>query len=192
MIKYYFLLLVAYLAAALIVTYQNQFYIVPIAVISMLIIDHRAFRPFLRLKFIFFLALLVFGTPLLLGEKDAHFFRIPYSSAMFQISLIMFYRSIIILGAIKIFTNKISLVQLSTALHKIKLKKFGEALTISLETLPEIKTITRSSIGEFRKKEKSKNFIREIFDFVVHLLIKILKFAEDYHGKSVQNKVGAE
>ena len=192
MIKYYFLLLVGYLAAALLITYQNQMYIVPVAVLSMLIIDRRAFRPILRRKFILLLGFLVFGTPLLLGEKNAHFFKIPYSREMFQISLIMFYRSIIILGAIKIFTNKISLEQLSASLHKIKLKKFGEALTISLETLPEIKIITRSSIGEFRKKEKSKNFIREIFDFVVHLLIKILKFAEDYHGRSVEKKVGTE
>jgi len=192
MIRYYLMLLVGYLAAALLITYQNQIYIVPVAVISMLLIDHRAFRPLLRWKFILLLIFLVFGTPLLLGEKDAHFFRIPYSSEMFQISLIMFYRSIFILGAIKIFTNKNSLEQLSISLHKIKLKRFGEALTISLETLPEIKSITRSSIGEFRKKKKSKNFLREIFDFVVRLLIKILKFAEDYHSKSVEKKIETE
>ena len=39
------------------------------------------------------------------------------------------------------------------------------------------------------KKEKSKNFVKELFDFVVHLIIKILKFAEAYHAKSIQSKV---
>ena len=189
MIKYYLLILAGYLIAAMMLTYQNQIFIVPAAIVSMLLIDHRAFRPFLKWKFILFIAILVIGTPLILGEKDAQIFGLPYSSSIFQISLVMFYRSVIILGAIKIFTNKISIAQLSTALHKIRLKKFSDALTVSLETLPEIKIITRDSIGEFRKKEKSKNFVKELFDFVVHLIIKILKFAEAYHAKSIQSKV---
>ena len=174
MIKYYLLILAGYLIAAMMLTYQNQIFIVPAAIVSMLLIDRRAFRPFLKWKFILFIAILVIGTPLILGEKDAQIFGLPYSSSIFQISLVMFYRSVIILGAIKIFTNKISIAQLSTALHKIKLKKFSDALTVSLETLPEIKIITRDTIGEFRKKEKSKNFVKELFDFVVHLIIKIL------------------
>jgi ABC-type multidrug transport system fused ATPase/permease subunit len=189
MIKYYLLILAGYLIAALMLTYQNQIFIVPTAIVSMLLIDHRAFRPFLKWKFILFIAILVVGTPLILGEKDAQIFNLRYSSSIFQISLVMFYRSIIILGAIKIFTNKISMTQLSTALHKIKLKKFSDALAISMETLPEIKIITQESIGEFRKKKKSKNFVKELFDFVVHLIIKILKFAEVYHAKSIQSKV---
>jgi ABC-type multidrug transport system fused ATPase/permease subunit len=189
MIKYYLLLLAGYLIAALMLTYQNQIFIVPAAIVSMLLIDRRAFRPFLKWKFILFIAILVVGTPLILGKKDAQIFNLRYSSSIFQISLVMFYRSIIILGAIKIFTNKISMTQLSTALHKIKLKKFSDALAISMETLPEIKIITQESIGEFRKKEKSKNFIKELFDFFVHLIIKILKFAEVYHDKSIQSKV---
>jgi hypothetical protein len=187
MIKYYLLILAGYLIAALMLTYQNQIFIVPTAIVSMLLIDHRAFRPFLKWKFILFIAILVVGTPLILGEKDAQIFNLRYSSSIFQISLVMFYRSIIILGAIKIFTNKISMTQLSTALHKIKLKKFSDALAISMETLPEI--ITQESIGEFLKKKKSKNFVKELFDFVVHLIIKILKFAEVYHAKSIQSKV---
>lgn len=189
MIKYYLFILAGYLIAAMMLTYQNQIFIVPAAIVSMLLIDRRAFRPFLKWKFILFIAILVGGTPLILGEKDAQIFNLRYSSSIFQISLVMFYRSVIILGAIKIFTNKISISQLSTALHKIKLKKFSDALTVSLETLPEIKIITQESIGEFRKKEKSKNFIKELFEFVVHLIIKILKFAESYHAKSIQSKV---
>ncbi|MEJ2048371.1 MAG: hypothetical protein P8Y60_00740 [Calditrichota bacterium] len=189
MIKYYLLILAAYLVAAMILTYQNQIFIVPTAIVSMFLIDRRAFRPFLKWKFILFIAILVIGTPLILGEKDAQIFGLRYSSSMFQISLVMFYRSIIILGAIRIFTNKISMTQLSTALYKIKLKKFSDALAISMETLPEIKIMTQESIGEFRKKEKSKNIIKELFDFFVHLIIKILKFAEAYHAKSIQSKV---
>lgn len=182
--KRYFFILIGYITAALIVNFENQWFIVPPVLITMLILDAQVFRIFLKWKFITFLGVLVFGLPLFIGSKDASFLRIPYSSSVFEMSLVMFHRSIIILMSIKIFTNRIPLVQISKSIQNTRLKKFGQVFSISMDTLPEINSITKNSLQEFRRKPRSKNIISEVFDSLVRLFVRILYFAEDYHTKN--------
>ncbi len=132
-------LLIIFIGLAVFITYENLWYIVPAVLIVIFITEKKTFQLFLRWKFLLFLTILSVGVPLFLGTKDESFWGISYSKEYFQMSIVMVNRSIIILLSIRMFTNRISIGQISHALNRIKMQKFGQVFTISMHTLPEIK-----------------------------------------------------
>ena len=179
--KRYLLLFFIYLSLALVLSAKNHIYIVPPIMISLFFIDKKVFRILTKWKFLLFLSILAFGVPMFIGDKDGLFRGIPYSSEVFLTSFLMVERSIIILLSLKMFTNHIPMDHMSNGLQKIRLKKFSQVFSISLQTLPKVKDLTSNTYKKFKQRTYKKNILSDIFDFMVQLIVNILKFADTYY-----------
>lgn len=171
-------ILVALLALALAVNYRNQFYVVPVAVALILILDKAVVRVLLKWKLLLFLAILVFGVPIFAGSKDAVWWGIRYSSEIFQMSLVMVYRSVIILMAIKMFTRRISIQQMAEALEKARLRQFSQVFTMAMKILPGLRTLIRTSFRECRSGVRHWYLPGRMFRCLVLLVVRIIEYAE--------------
>jgi hypothetical protein len=180
-------LFLLFLIPAFFITPQNQIYIIPVLWIAILILDRHAVKSILKWKFLLFLSVLILVFPLIIGEKDARFLNIPYSSQIFKSSTVMANRSLIILLSIKFLTNHISIEQISQWLEGIKLKQFSQVFSISLHIMPEIKQITHLTLQECRNEMKSINVFRSIFYGMVRLVIRLLSLADTYYAKNYKD-----
>jgi hypothetical protein len=70
---------------------------------------------------------------------------------------------------------------MSKGLQKIRLKKFSQVFSISLQTLPEVKDITSNTIKKFKQRPYRKNILSDFFNFMVQLTVNILNFADNYY-----------
>ncbi|HKJ67533.1 MAG TPA: hypothetical protein VKA68_06215, partial [bacterium] len=113
----YFIVFLVLFFLALFISYENQWYTVPLAITILVATDRTSFRLFLRWKLIFSFFGLMLVIPLILGTKDASLLGIPYSSEYFRICLVMVHRGIIIMMGLKMLTNHISLVQVSVMIE---------------------------------------------------------------------------
>ena len=187
--KRYVLLSVILVSSAFFITFENLRLVVPAALLAVFVADRRAMRIFLRWKFLLFLAILAFGIPLFIGNRNDMFLGISYSHDVFQMSLVMVHRSVIILLSIKMFTNHISVEQMAAALQRIRLKQFSQVFSISMRALPEIRTIAVSTFQEYRQSPKRKNIFSESFDWLVKLVVRLLAYADQF---SVEHSVKGE
>lgn len=179
-------LFITFIGLALTINFNNQWYIIPPILIIIFIVERQAFLILFRWKFLVFLAILLFGTPVFLGKKDAILCGILYSLEYFEMSIVMLQRSIIILLSIKMFTNRISINQISNGLKNLKLYKFGEVFSISMRVLPEIRLIILKSIEEFRQKPRKSNIFSELFGWAVNLMSQILNYANQYNRSDIE------
>ncbi len=171
------LILMIFLGIALSLNIKNQWFLVPAVLGTIFLMDRKVFRMILKWKFLFFLALLVLAVPLFAGIKDAAFYGIPYSSQMFHMSVVMAGRSIIILLSLRLFTSRISVEQLAEGMQRIHLRQFSQVFALSMQTLPQIRTIAGTTYREYRDKPRRKNIFAYFFNFAVILIIRILEFA---------------
>ncbi|OGB70067.1 MAG: hypothetical protein A2Y94_01820 [Caldithrix sp. RBG_13_44_9] len=179
--KRYFYLFIGILISAVLINQTNQWFIFPPMILILFLVNRQAFHIFLNWKFDFLLFNLFVGIPLLLGKKDASWYGIPYSSEYFLMSLVMIKRSILILLGIKMFTNKISIQQISRSLQKIHLQRFSEVFSTALRVLPEVRVITHNTYREFKRTPRDKNIISHLYDWLVKLAVRILFFADQYY-----------
>lgn len=179
--KIYFSLFIAILISALSLNPSNQWYIFIPVVIIIFFSNRRAFDIFLKWKFNLLLLSLLLGVPLLLGEKDMRFLGISYSSEYFQMSLLMFNRSVLILLGIKMFTNKISIEKIAAALQKIHLYHFSILFSTALRALPEIRVIAQNTYREFRRTPRHTNVFSHLYNWLVKLMVRIVYFADQYY-----------
>jgi hypothetical protein len=170
-----------FIGSAVLLSWNLQLFIIPPVFLTIFFIHPKAFHLFLKWKFDIFILLLLFGIPLLLGEKNATVLGIPYSYEYFQKSLVMVNRSLIILLSIRMFTGKISPEQLSLWLKKLHLHNFSEVLSISMGVLPELKAITHKSFREARLSPRNINILKRLFKAMVRFMVQILSFADHYH-----------
>ncbi len=175
--RYIFIPLIL-LIIAFLTNEKTMIFFFPVALLIGLISDRKAFQIFLRWKFLAFLAILVFAIPLFIGKRESVFWGIPYSRDIFFMSVSMSLRSVIILSAIKIFTNHISIEQMSNALTRIRLKNFSQVFAIAMNQLPQIKKITVETYYEFKNEPKKTNIFSHIFNSFAHLIARILYFAD--------------
>ncbi len=171
------------IGVALFLDYRNQFFFTPLSVFLFLIFDRRVFRMFLRWKFLLFMGILVFGVPLISGEKNAVFLGLPFSADMFRMSEVMASRGMIILLAVKMFTNRISVAEIEDGLRKIRLKQFSRVFGLSMQVLPEIRSIALGTFHEYRRQPGRVNFLPRFYHFAIELMVRILHFSESYPGK---------
>lgn len=183
------LITILFIGSAGLLSWHSQWFIIPPAFLTILIIHPQAFQLFLKWKFVIFIFLLLFGIPLLLGEKNSTLLGISYSYEYFQKSLVMVNRSLIILLSIRMFTGKISPERLSMWLKKLHLNNFSEVLSISMGVLPELKVITRKSLRQVRPSFQNTHLLKRFFDVIVRLMMQILSFADQYyHDQQIQRK----
>lgn len=186
--KIYFSLFIVILISAFLLSPSNKWYIFIPVVILILFIDRRAFYIFQKWKFNLFLLSLLVGVPLLLGEKDMRLVGIPYSSEYFQISLQMFSRSVLILLGIKMFTNKISIEEIASALQKIHLHHFSVLFSTAVRALPEMRVIVKNTYNEFRRTPRDTNILSHLYEWLVKLMVRIVFFADQYYLDHVKQQ----
>lgn len=172
-----FILLVL-LALALAVSYRNQLYVVPAAIVLILAVDKAVFRVLLKWKLLVFLAILVFGVPVFAGNKDAVRWGIRYSTEIFQMSLVMVYRSIIILMAIKMFTRRISIQQIAGALEKARLRQLSQVFALAMTILPGLRDLVSVNLRECRSNIRRWYLPGPMFRCLVLLVARIIQYAE--------------
>ncbi len=186
--KRYLLLFAVFIILALALNEKNHWYILPAVLFMILIINRQSFLIFLKWKFIILLLFLLLGIPLVLGNKDAQLGGISYSTEYLRLSGIMVSRSIIILLSIKMITGKISLSQISKGLQRIHLHQFSQVFSIAMHVLPEIQSISRNTLKEFKFRDSHGNIFSRVYHLLITLVVKILLFADQYHLE--QNKPG--
>lgn len=175
--KRYLFFLIILMIMAVSVNFTNQWFLVPVALAFLALLDLQVFRILLKWKFLLFLAILVFGVPLFAGTKDKSFLGIPYSFEIFQMSVEMAHRSVIILMSVKMFTNRISVDQMARAMQRIRLRQFSQVFALALKVLPEIRVITVNTFKEYRTRERRQNFIADAFHWLVKLMVRIIHYA---------------
>ena len=186
-----FLIFLIFLAMALLLNVRNQVIIFPLALAGMVLLNTGVFRLFLRWKFLLFLAILVFAVPLFAGHKDALFLGIAYSSELFRSSLVMAQRSIILLMGLKFLTSRISVEQMAQWLASSRFKRFSQVFSLSMQALPEVRSITTETLRDYRKNSDGGNFFSNISSYSIRFMVRMLQFAgsfsEEKPSKDVTN-----
>lgn len=176
--KKYILYFVLLTVTAWQLSFGSMLYLAPAAWLMLLVIDRRALSAVLRWKTLALLSLLVLGVPFLIGNREAAVLGLPFSAAVFRMNMVMAMRSLIILAAVRMLTNRIPLEHLSGYLRRKGLYHFSRILDISQDILPRVWRVT----GEFTcslRQEKRKD-ITFITRSMVHFFAGMLCLADDY------------
>lgn len=174
------LLLCVQLALAISVTFENQLILLPVALLPVLVLEPGIFRFLLRWKLLLFLAVMVGGVPLVLGDRSATFMGIPYAPDYVQATVVMASRSLVILLSLKLFTQRLSLEELAERLGRTRFRQFGEAFTLSMELLPQLRRTAVQAYGEYRRAMPGRNVVRHTLSWAVELIARVLIHAEAY------------
>lgn len=158
---------------------RNMFLIFSVAMILSMVIDLKALRPLLRWKFLLFLAILIFGVPLFIGSRESLFLGIPYSHDILMMSVNMGLRSLIILTAIKIFTNHVTTEQMGDWLKRLRLKHFSEVFATAMQIMPKVKEISLQTFEEFRHSPRQLNLFSHVFTWTAKLIARLLFFVDE-------------
>lgn len=182
----YLLVLLFQFGIALSVTYSNQFYTVPLAMLPIVLTDRSVLRILRRWKLVGFLVLMIFGVPLFVGDRSALFFGIPYSPEYFKISVVMGYRSIIILFSLKMFTNRIPLRELARRMQGGRFSKFGQVFSMASDLLPELRQVAVKTYTDYKGSGRDRNIVSHNFHWVTELIVRLLLTAEETHSKTTE------
>ena len=177
--KRYWLTSLIVLSSIIFMNSHNMFFIFALTICLSIIVDYSALRPLARPKFVLFLVILMFGVPLFIGGRKAHFYGIPYSEDILLMSINMGLRSIIILTAIKILTNHISVEQMGEWLRRMRLKHFSEVFATSMKLMPRVKEISFETFSEFRRSPARLNLFTHVFNWTAKLIARLLFFIEE-------------
>ncbi len=176
-------LLCVQLLLAISVTFENQLILVPLALAPVAILEPRAFRMLLRWRLLLFIALMVGGVPVLLGDRSAVFMGIPYAPEYVQATVVMVERGLIILMALKLFTTRLSLEEITRQLGRTRFRQFGEAFGLAMELLPQMRAMATESYHEYRSQRRGRNPIRHILSWTAELIARAVVRAESYSYK---------
>ncbi|MBN2472937.1 MAG: energy-coupling factor transporter transmembrane protein EcfT [Anaerolineae bacterium] len=103
-----------------------------------LVVYPRALRQILRLRYLVWMLLLALPTVFFLGERDAVFYGVPYSSegllAAGQIAM----RYVVVLVALQGFTSAVEITALAGLLERFGLRGLGFSLGVALNLLPSL------------------------------------------------------
>jgi hypothetical protein len=174
-------LLAFQLGVAVCITYQNGWLLVPVALAPVLLLDRRLFRVLLHRRLLLFLALMVVGVPALIGTKTASFMGVPYSPEYLRASLVMVLRCMVILLALRLFTSRLSLVELAERVRHTRFRQFGEAFILATELLPRFRATATQAYAEFRTGLPARNLLHHTASWTVELIARVLVDAEQYH-----------
>ena len=146
--KRHLLYLLLGLGAALLLRESNQLYLFPAALILLTLIDPRAWLIFRRWKLWLFFFFVVAIPVLFVGSRDALWLTIPYNSRMLTLNVVMVERSIVIMLAVKMFTNHLSPEMLSRGLARLRLQQFDEVLGLARTMLPGLQETVGAELQE--------------------------------------------
>jgi energy-coupling factor transporter transmembrane protein EcfT len=174
-------LLGAQLLIAFSIGFESLPLLVPLALLPVLVLAPAQFRILLRWKLLLFLALIVGGVPLLLGERTALFAGVRYDPEYVRIGAVMAARAIVILLALRLFTSRISLEQLAAALARTRFRQFGEAFGLGMELLPQVRAAAAECYTQYRRAMPRRRVIRHTLSWTVELMASVVVRAETYY-----------
>jgi hypothetical protein len=145
------------LTAALLLKDQTHLFLFPATLTALALIDRRAFRIFLKWKLWLLFLLLVAIPVLLVGTRDARWFGLPYNSAMLHLNLIMVERSMIIMLAVKMLTNRLTPEILSGGLKRLRLHQFEQVFSLAQTMLPELRDTVRDELKEVEWRKAARS-----------------------------------
>lgn len=172
------ILLVVQLVLAVSVSYENQCLLVPLALLPVLLLDPRALGILLRWKLLLVLGAMVAGVPLVGGSRSGTLFGVPYSPEYVEVSVVMAYRSILILLALRLFTRRISLEELAERARATRFRRFGESFALAMELLPPLRTTALQAYREYRGTMPRRRVVRHTLSWTAELLARVLVHAE--------------
>ncbi|MBN2366155.1 MAG: hypothetical protein EH225_09235 [Calditrichaeota bacterium] len=178
-----FLIFLAFLIMALMLNFTNHFILFPLALGGMLLLNIQVYRLFFRWKFLVFLAFLIFAVPLFAGDKNAVFLGISYSSDLFRSSVVMAERSVILLMGLKFLTSRISVEQMAQAMANSRFKRFSQVFSLSMQALPDVRSITNETLREFRHESTGRNFLSNLSDYAIKFMVRILHYAGSFYDQ---------
>jgi len=183
--------LVLFFALGFLVTFENQFVLAPAAWLAIALVDRRAFRVFQDWRFLVFLSFLLLGVPLVCGEKEASFLGVSYSRSVFQESVVMAHRSVILLLGLRLFTGRISTRELSGFLGQGGFRSLGLALSLAVDSLPQIRGIVLETYREYRQTQGGGSVFSKAFGFLVRLFVRVLFYAQTLRPAGDDHPPGA-
>jgi len=171
------------LGAALLLRESNQLYLFPAALLLLTLIDPRAWRIFRRWKLWLFFFFVVAVPVLFVGTRDALWLTIPYNSRMLALNLVMLERSIIIMLAIRMFTNRLSPEALSRGLARLRLQQFDEVFGLARTMLPEL----QETVGAELKGVEWRKALRRPSGLIAQLGALVARILFTARGGAVRN-----
>lgn len=167
------------LALAISITFENQILLVPLALLPVLLLNPWLFRTLLRWKLLLFLAIMVGGVPMLLGEKTATIMGIPYSPEYVRATMVMASRCVVILLALQLFTSTLSLEELARRVSRTRFRHFSEAFMLATELLPELRGTASQAYREYRLSLPGRNVIGHTLSWTAEFIARSLVHGEN-------------
>lgn len=180
-------LLAAQLGLALVITWENQALLVPLALLPVVLLDPGALRILLRWKLLLFLGVMVAGIPLVAGSRSGSFLAVPYSPEYVRISVVMAWRSVVILLALRLFTRRISLDDLAERARRTRFRRFGEAFVLSMELLPSLRETALATYREYRGSMPRRGMVGHTHSWTIELMARAMVDAERFHMNGIRN-----
>lgn len=190
--KNIFLIFLIFLVMAFSLNWSSQRFIFPLALAMMGWLDRRVFRSFLRWKFLVFLVILIIGVPLFVGDQNAKLMGISYSSNLLKNSIVMGERSIVLLMGLKYVTLHISVDQMAQLISNSCLQGFRRVFSLSMQILPDIKSIANSTLQEYRLYSMRNNFLSNISRYSIKLIVRLLQYAQDCSDNQLKGEISNE
>lgn len=177
-----FFTIILLIISAFILSYDNYFYIFPFCFIISFIQHPKSYKFLLNTKFILMTSIFIGVVPLILGQKDAKFLNIEYSSFFFRTSLILLLRGILFLGAIGLLSTLINKDDLIKHLSKSK-GVIPQVISIGLKALAGVtQSCSKTYYNFIHNYGKSAPFLKPVTFITMiflNLEIFIYKFSEE-------------
>ena len=185
----YSILLILGLMAALFLNQGNHLLLFPATLMILIAADLALFRHFLRWKLFLSLSLLVLVPTLLVGPRNAAWAGIPYNSTMLGLNLLMMERSLLILLAIKLFTQHLPVGSISRGLIRLRLYQFDRVFHLSLDLLPEMRTMVTSALHRWDWRQvvhRRAGFFQLLSQLIAQIVFRARNVASaiDHHENS--------
>jgi len=166
--------------SAVIIPYSFLIGLTLFGFIGLLILDRFAVKELGNMKFWIFVFIILIFIPVTIGEKDASFSLIKYSSKNLLLGIQMTLRSICIYTGVVLITRNISIKRITHFLERMGFSESIYVLPIGLNVVPIVRKNFFQIVTIFRLRGGfRRNRIRNLYKFLLALLINTIKMSEE-------------
>ena len=166
--------------SAVIIPYPFLIGLTLLGFIGLLILVRFAVKELGNMKFWLLIFIILIFIPVTIGEKDASFSLIKYSSKNLLLGVQMTLRSICIYTGIVLITRNISINRITHFLDRMGFSESIYVLPIGLNVIPIVRKIFFQIVTIFRLRGGfRRNRIRNLYKFLLALLINTIKMSEE-------------
>lgn len=167
--------------SAVIIPYPFLIGLTLLGFIGLLILDRFAVKELGNMKFWLLIFIILIFIPVTIGEKDASFSLIKYSSKNLLLGIQMTLRSICIYTGVVLITRNISIKRITNFLDRMGFSESIYVLPIGLNVIPIVRKNFFQIVTIFRLRGGfRRNRIRNLYKFLLSLLINTIKMSEEF------------